>query len=71
MTDTYAKLSNSLHRTRDSIVDACYILDLNPQLFDLNDLNVVQCADCSVWETKNNIIGDVCVFCHNMPDLRF
>ena len=71
MTDTYAKLSHSLHRTRDSLVSACYVLGLNAELFDLSRLSVVQCADCSIWETHNNIIGDVCVFCHNMPDLRF
>lgn len=71
MTDTYVRLSSSLHRTRDSLVDVCYVLGVSPESVKLEDLRVVQCADCSVWETQNNIIEDVCVFCHDMDTLRF
>lgn len=71
MTDTYARLSNSLHRTRDSLVDACYVLGVNSETISLSELSVFQCADCSIWETPNNIIEDVCVFCYDMDSLRF
>jgi hypothetical protein len=71
MTDTYVRLSNSLHRTRDSLVDVCYVLGINPESVKLEELGVFQCADCSVWETPNNIVEDVCVFCYAMDTLRF
>lgn len=71
MTDKNDELSNNLYHTRDALVDACYVLGLNPGLVIIDELSVQQCMECDIWERPGGMIADVCRFCNDMPDLRF
>lgn len=62
MTDKYSKLFTALLRTRDDFLEVCSQLHINPNSIDPTKLKVMQCVDCSIWETK--LQDDVCSICY-------
>lgn len=71
MIDKYVRLTTALHKTRDDLLETCSLLQIDPEALDPNKLKIAQCVECSIWETQSQMRDDVCVFCDDMPDLRF
>ena len=71
MIETNDKLIAALYHTRNTLVEACSILEIDPKLIDIESLEVQQCMECDFWEKPKYMVADVCRFCNDMPDLRF
>ena len=69
----YVRLSEVLDRTRDSLVNACKSLGINPSTVDPNLLDVESCCNCGIWGKNMETDGylPICNFCNDMDTLRF
>ena len=67
----YVKLSKALVNTRDSLVDVCYPMGIDTTVLNLEELEVAQCNDCSIWLPHKQLHNGTCQFCLDMDDLRF
>ena len=73
MSVKYKLLDDTLNKTRDSLVDVCDSLGIDPKLVDPELLDVEACSNCGVWG-KNHVEQDglpVCQFCNDLDTLRF
>ena len=51
----YKKLAKVLYRTRTPLHEACQVLDLDMQELKPEQMMVVTCDWCSIWEKAKNL----------------
>ena len=69
----YVRLSSKLNNTRDSLVEVCKSLGIDPRIVNPALLEIESCCNCGIWG-KNHIYEDglpICNFCNDMDTLRF
>lgn len=69
----YVRLSAVLNHSRDSLVEVCESLGIDPSTIDPELLDVDSCCNCGIWGT-NHVEQDglpICNFCNDLDTLRF
>jgi hypothetical protein len=69
----YARLVIALNSTRNSLVDVCESLGIDPSTINPDLLDVESCCNCGIWG-MNHTHEDglpICHFCNEIDSLRF
>lgn len=73
MTVSLDKLDRALNKSRQSFIQVCSTLEIDPESISMDKLLNCRCVNCGIWGNRftEMIDDELCLFCSELETLRF